>query len=99
MWEFVDGSGGDITGTGVARVGETTQVTSGDRVTVVRDGDAGTTSPEVEGDDEVDVELLGAHGPDDGADLRVDVFQVSGTGRVSIVYDDAGAVRYDLIVT
>ncbi len=99
VWEFVDGSPGELLAAGTAAPGSTTDVASDDHLTVLRDADAGPAEVVVDGDDDVSVDLVATHGPDDGVDVYVDVYEVTGEGRTSITYEDAsGTTVYELVV-
>lgn len=103
VWEFVDGSDGPLRAVGALREGtdevEPTEVESGDFVTVVREAGAGDAEVVVSGDDDVSIELVATHTPDDGVDLHVDVYVVTGAGRATVAYDDArGSTAYELVV-
>lgn len=103
VWEFVD-QGADasapISATGIAIDDGPNDLEDGDRLTIVREGDAGEATVEIVGDDDVAVERIASHGPADGVALYVDVHVVSGVGRVTVTYeDDRGTAIYDVVVS
>lgn len=106
VWEFVDEAdevdeaGSPVGGSGVASESETNEIDDDDYLTVVRPADAGDATVEIGGDDDVAVTLVGSHTPDDGVDLRIDVYAVSGLGRVTVTYDDSrGSTTFDVVAT
>lgn len=98
LWDFVDGTDGPVSATGIASGDRPTEVDDGGYVTVVRAAGAGEATVVVEGDDDVTVERVATHGPSDGVDLHVDVYVVDGTGRSTIIYrDERGATDYVVV--
>ena len=103
VWEFVDeadDAGGPGSGIGVADERETNEIEDDGYLTVVRGADAGDATVAIDGDDDVFVERVATHMPDDGVDLYVDVYAVSGLGRAAVNYDDdRGTTTYDVVAT
>ncbi|MDE0803722.1 MAG: hypothetical protein OSA99_10395 [Acidimicrobiales bacterium] len=103
VWEFVDeadDAGDPVGGTGIANEGQTNEVVDGGYLTIVRPADAGDAAVEIIGDDDVSVTLVGAHTPEDGVAIRIDVYAVSGLGRVTVAYGDGEDVTtYDVVAT
>jgi hypothetical protein len=98
VWEFVDGSDGPLLATGAATADATNEVDGGGYLTVVREADAGEASVVVDGDDDVMVERIATHTPDDGVDLHIDVYLVDGSGRTTVTYEDArGTTDYVVV--
>lgn len=102
VWEFVDEDAdapGPISATGIATDDGPNDLDDGDRLAIVREGDAGEATIEVTGDDDVTVERIASHVPSDGVALYVDVHVVTGAGRVTVTYeDDRGTTSYDVVV-
>ncbi len=100
VWELVAGDAGPAFAPmdGLASTGEPLDLGVGELFVVVRDGTAEAVEPRVVAE-EVNVALVGRHGPDDGVDLRVDVFVTVAPGVASIVYGSGpDAAAYPLLV-
>lgn len=101
VWEFTedgDDPAGAFRASGIARDDEPNEVEDGDLLTVVRSADAGDAVVEISGDDDVVVERVATHVRDDGVDVRIDVYNVTGLGRATITYaDDRGTTTYDVV--
>lgn len=100
VWELVAGDAGPAFAPmdGLASPGEPLELDVGQLFAVVRDGTAEAIEPRVVAD-EVNVIPVGRHGPDEGVDLRVDVFVTTAPGVASIVYGSGpDAAAYPLVV-
>ena len=101
IWDFVDEGGdqdGPLSSSGAADADAPNEIESGGYLTVLRDAGAGEADVVVDGDEDVTIEPVAGHAPDDGVEVYVDLYLVTGEGRATLTYDDgSGTTVYEIV--